>query len=50
MVRAKDAQLPWMAIEKMLREHLSKVTGHSWSEISSQLCKTMYSEYESTKV
>jgi hypothetical protein len=37
------------AIESMLREHLSKITGHSWSEISSQLRKIMYSEYESTK-
>jgi len=37
------------AIERMLREHISKVTGHSWSEISSQLRQAMYSEYESTK-
>jgi len=37
------------AIERMVREHISKITGHSWSEISSQLRKTMYSEYESTK-
>lgn len=37
------------AIEKMLREHVSKITGSGWSEISSQLRKTMYSEYESTK-
>jgi hypothetical protein len=36
------------AIESMLREHVSRITGHSWSEISSQLRKTMYSEYEST--
>lgn len=37
------------SIEHMLREHIFKITGHSWSEISSQIRKTMYSEYESTK-
>lgn len=37
------------AIERMLREHISRIAGHSWSEISTQLRKTMYSEYESTK-
>ena len=36
------------AIESMLRVYVSRITGHSWSEISSQLRKTMYSEYEST--
>jgi hypothetical protein len=38
------------AIESMLRQHISRISGRSWSEISSQLRKTMYSEYESTKV
>jgi hypothetical protein len=37
------------AIEDMLREHVSKITGYQWSDISNQLRKTMYSEYESTR-
>jgi hypothetical protein len=37
------------AIEGMLREHISKITGYSRSDLSIQLRKTMYSEYESTK-
>lgn len=37
------------SVEKMLHEHVSKITGHSWSEISNQLRKTMYSEHESLK-
>ena len=37
------------SIEKMLREHVSKITGPSWLEISNQLREIMYSEYESPK-
>ena len=37
------------SIERALRQHLSKIAGHSWSEISAQLRKVMYSEYESMK-
>ena len=37
------------SIERALRDHLSKITGHSWQEISTQIRKIMYSEYESTK-
>lgn len=38
------------SIERTVRQHLSAITGHSWSEISSQIRKTMYSEYEPKKV
>lgn len=34
-------------IERTLRERISTITGHSWSEISDGLRKFMYSEYES---
>ncbi len=37
------------SIERTVREHLAKIKGHSWREISEQLRKIMYSEYESTK-
>jgi hypothetical protein len=37
------------AIEAMLHEHISLIKGRSWSEISSEIRKNLYSEYESTK-
>ena len=37
------------SIEHALRQHISGIKGNSSQEISSQLRKTMYSEYESLK-
>jgi hypothetical protein len=36
------------SIERTVRRHISAITGYSWSEISTQIRKTMYSEYESS--